>query len=67
MNTQLIYMMVQQRSAELLRAGERARLATQVPARRRRLREPNPITRPSAEPRREGTALEVERAIGGAR
>ena len=50
MNAQLNYTMVQHRSAELRRAGERARLATEVPARRRRLRDQNTITRPSPEP-----------------
>jgi hypothetical protein len=65
MNIQLDYMIVQQRSAELRRAGEQARLAAEAPARRRTLRDPNPITRPSAEPRRGRTALEVKRAIGG--
>ena len=67
MNAQLKYMMVQQRSAELRRAGERARLATQVAARRRGSRNQHPIIRRSAEPRRGTTALEVERAIGGTR
>ena len=41
MNAQLNYMIVQQRSAELRRAGARARLATEVPARRRGLRGPD--------------------------
>ena len=67
MNTQLNYMMVRHRSAELRRAGERARLATEVPARRRRLRDQTTITHPRTEPGRGRTALEVERAIGGAR
>ena len=67
MNAQLNYMMVQHRSAELGRAGERRRLATEVPARRRRLRDQHTITRPRTEPGRGWTALEVERAIGGAR
>ena len=67
MNTQLNYMMVQHRSAELRRAGERARLATEAPARRRRLRDRTTITGPSPEPGRARTALEVERAIGSAR
>jgi hypothetical protein len=51
MNTQLNYMTAKQRSAELRRAGEPARLATEVHARRRRSRGPNPITRPSDEPK----------------
>jgi hypothetical protein len=67
MHAQLNYTMLRQRSAELRRAGGRARLATEVPARRRRSRALNPITRPSAQPRRETTALEVERAAGSAR
>ena len=67
MNAQLNYMMARHRSAELRRAGERARIATEVPARRRRLRDQNTITRPSAEPGRGTTALEAKRAIGGAR
>jgi hypothetical protein len=67
MNTELLSTMAQQRGTELRRAGEQARLATEVPARRRRLRDPNPTARPSNEPWRARTALEVERAIGGAR
>ena len=67
MNAQLNYTMVQHRSDELRRARERARIATEVPARRRRLRAQNPITRPSAEPARGTIALELEQAIGDAR
>jgi hypothetical protein len=67
MNPRLNYTMAQHRTAELRRAGERARLATEAPARGRRLRDQNTITRPTTEPRRAGTALEIERAIGGAR
>ena len=67
MNAQLNYMMARHRSAELRRAGERARMVTEVPARRRRLRDQNTITRPNAEPGRARAALEVEPAIGGAR
>jgi hypothetical protein len=67
MNPHLNYMMVQHRTAEVERAGERARLAAQVPARRRSLRDQNMITRPSGEPRPGATAPEIERAIGGAR
>ena len=67
MHFQLNYMMARQRSAELHRAGERSRLAREVPAGRRKLRDTDPITRPSAEPQRGTTALEVERTIGGAR
>ena len=67
MNTQLNHIIVQHRSAGLGRAGERGRLATELPARRRRLRDQNTITHPRTEPGRGRTALEVERAIGGAR
>jgi hypothetical protein len=38
MHFQHNYMIARQRSAELHRAGERARLAREVPARRRKLR-----------------------------
>ena len=64
---QLNLTIARQRSAELQRAGERARLAREVPARRLKLRVTDPITRPRAEPRGGTTALEVERTIGGAR
>jgi hypothetical protein len=67
MNAQLNYMIARHRSAELQRAGERTRIATDVPAMRRRLRDQNTITPPSAEPARGTTALEGKRAIGGAR
>ena len=67
MNAQLNYTMVRHRSAELQRACELARMANEVPARRRRLRDQNTITRPSAELGRGTIALEAKRAIGGAR
>ena len=67
MNAQLNYTMVRHRSAELRRACERARIANEAPARRRRLRDQNTITRPSAELGRGTIALEAKRAIGGAR
>ena len=67
MNAQLNYMMVQHRSAELRRAGERARLATEMHRRRRSLRDQNMSTRPCAEPCGGATAFEAERALGGAR
>ena len=67
MNAQLNYTMVQHRSAELRRACERARIATEVPARRRRSRDQNTTTRSSAELGRGTIALEATRAIGGAR
>ena len=60
MSAQLNYMIARQRSADLQRVGERPRLATEVPARRRRWRDPNPITRPNAKPWRRRPALEVE-------
>ena len=67
MNAQLNYMIARHRSAELQRAGERTRIATDVPAMRRRLRDQNTIAPPSAEPARGRAALEGKRAIGGAR
>ena len=67
MNAQLNYTIVQHRSAELRRACERTRIATEVPARHRRLRGQNTITRPSAEPGRGTIALEAGRETGGAR
>jgi hypothetical protein len=63
MNPELNYMMVRHRTAEVQLAGERARLAAEVPARRRGLRDQNP----SAESWRGATAPEADRAIGGAR
>ena len=66
MNPQLNYLMVQHRTAAAQRAGERARLAAQLHAGRRSLRDQNTIIRPSTEPSR-GIALEVERAVRGAR
>jgi hypothetical protein len=66
MHFQLNLTIARQRTAELHRAGERARLAREVPPRRRKLLVTDPITRPSAEPRRGTTALEVDRTIGGA-
>ena len=67
MNAQLNYTMVQHRSAERRRARERARIATEGTATRRRLREQNTMTRPSAEPGRGTITLEADRAIGGVR
>jgi hypothetical protein len=67
MNTLLNSMMVQDRNAELRRAGERARLATEVPETRRRLRDQNRNSHLRTEPGRGRTALEVERAIAGTR
>ncbi len=67
MNPQLNYIMARHRSAELRLARERARTATEAPAKRRRLRDRNTTTCPSTEPGRASIALEGERAIGGAR
>jgi hypothetical protein len=67
MNAQVNYMIPRHRSAELRRAGERTRIATDAPAMRRRLRDQSTVTPPSAEPAPGRTALEGKRAIGGAR
>jgi len=67
MNAQMNYLIARQRGAEQRRAGEHARLATEVPARRRGLRDPNPIMRPSSEAYRGRPALAADRTIGGAR
>jgi hypothetical protein len=67
MHFQLNFTIARQRSAELHRAGERARLAREEPAPRLKLRVTDPITRPSAEPPGGTTAHEVDRATGGAR
>ena len=67
MNAQLMYTMVRRRSAELRHASEQARVATEVSKRRRRLREQNTMTHPSADPERGAIAFEAGRAIGGAR
>jgi hypothetical protein len=64
---QLNFTIARQRSAELQRAAEGARLAREVPARRRKLIVTDPITRPGAESLQGTTALEVERTIGVAR
>jgi hypothetical protein len=65
MIAQLHHMMIQRRSAELRRADERARFATEAPARRRTSHDRD--TRPSGERRRGSTALEIKRTTGGAR
>jgi hypothetical protein len=67
MNARLTYMIVQYRSAELRRAGERARLATEMRRRRRSLREQNTITGPGAEPCGGAAAFKAKRALWGAR
>ena len=67
MNAQLIYMMVQHRNAEVRRAGERARLASGTPRRRRGLRDQNTTTGPGAERCGGVTAFEAKRALGGGR
>jgi hypothetical protein len=48
MNPQLMYPIAQQQGAELHRAGQRARLASEARAARRSLRRPNLITGLSA-------------------
>jgi hypothetical protein len=63
MNPQLNYTMVHHCSGKLRRAGERARLATEVSAKGRRLRAQNTITRPSPEPR---ALARISRARGRA-
>jgi hypothetical protein len=65
MSAQLNYTMVQHRSVELRRACERAQI--EAPARRRRLRNQNTVTGPSAEPGHKTISLELERTIGGER
>jgi hypothetical protein len=67
MNAQRTYMMVQHRSAELRHAGKRARLATEMPRRRRSLRDQNTITGPGGEPCGGATAFELSGALGGER
>ena len=44
MHGQLDHTLARQRRVELQHAGEQARLASEVDAGRRRLRDPNPIT-----------------------
>jgi len=51
MNNQLMYLMAEQHTAELRRAGERGRLASGARAARRKLRQPNLITGLRADPR----------------
>ena len=67
MNGPLNYMIARQRCAELRRGGEQARLAHEVPDRRRRLRDAHPITGASTEPRRGRLALEAETTMRDAR
>ena len=67
MSPHVCYIIARQRGVELGRAGERARLAADGAARGGGLRGLNPIARPGAEPSRGTTAVEVGRAIGGAR
>jgi hypothetical protein len=71
MNAHLTYIMVDQRSAELQRAGERARLVSKARQGRRQPPHPNLITRAGAQLGRRGpramTALEVEPGIGSER
>jgi hypothetical protein len=71
MNTHLYYTISNQRGVELRRAAERARLATEVSGRRRKMRDPALVTLRGPHSRqvraRDVTALEVEQASGGAR
>ena len=67
MNAQLNYLIARQYSAVRRRAGEQARLAREVPQRRRRLRDAHPITRASTKLRRGRPALEAEPTNRGAR
>ena len=67
MNAQLHYIIARQRCAELRRASEQTRLAHEKPKRRRRLRDPHPITRARTESSRERPALEAEPTNWGAR
>ncbi|HUA04709.1 MAG TPA: hypothetical protein VMB27_12450 [Solirubrobacteraceae bacterium] len=67
MNAQLNYMIARQRCAVLRRAGEQARLAREVPPRRRRLRDMHPITRASTKLRRGTPPLEADPTIWGER
>jgi hypothetical protein len=67
MNVQLNHMIAQQRSAELQRAGERARLASEVPAERRNSPDPNPITRLHAHLAHLTVLQHGERAVGDTR
>jgi hypothetical protein len=67
MAAQFNYTMFQYRSAELRRGGDGARHATEMAAKRRRLRHQNLITRPGAKPWRGAPALDVYRTTGGAR
>ena len=64
MHFQLNYTIARRRSAELQRAGERARLAREVPAKRRKLRDTDPITRLSTKPQ---GARDVEGTLRGLR
>ncbi|MBV9681959.1 MAG: hypothetical protein JO046_09215 [Solirubrobacterales bacterium] len=67
MHAQLNYVIVRQRSVVLPPAGERPRRASEVPARRRGLPEPNPIAPAGAEPGRARTGFAAGRTIGGVR
>jgi hypothetical protein len=66
MNPQLNYMIAKLRIAEL-RTGEQARIATEVTARRRRLRAPNRINHASARSWPLRTMPVAERTIGAGR
>jgi hypothetical protein len=71
MNNHLNHLLNEQRTAELRRAAERARLASDASGQRRDPRDPGRVT-PRSQPSRrvsprDLTGLEVERATGGAR
>jgi len=67
MNAQLNYMIARQCCSVLRRAGEQARLAREVPQRRRRLHNAHPITRASTKLRGGRPALEADPTMWGER
>ena len=67
MTAHLNHMIARQRCVDLQRAGEQARLAREVPQRRRGLRDPHPVTPASTECWRGRPAPETEPTIRGAR
>ena len=71
MNTHLYDMIMHQRDVELRRTAEQARLASQASRRRRKMRDPAPVTLPDLHRQRvrprDVTALEVESPTGSAR
>jgi hypothetical protein len=71
MNSHLYYTISYERGVELRRAAQRARLASEVSRRRRKMHDSAPVTLWDSRSRpvrpRDATALEVEQASGGAR